>query len=126
MEILFLVIFLLILASLHFKSPTHCVCCYLLFYTSFWGFGSTEVLVSGTDVGTFAINITLAILLFFRSGYSVCFDKLTRFSIAFFLVFYFYGLIKPVYDGNQNILMSIKASKSFLTYIFFFLFATLP
>lgn len=62
MEILFLVIFLLILASLHFKSPTHCVCCYLLFYTSFWGFGSTEVLVSGTDVGTFAINITLAIL----------------------------------------------------------------
>lgn len=35
MEILFLVIFLLILASLHFKSPTHCVCCYLLFYTSF-------------------------------------------------------------------------------------------
>ena len=33
MEILFLVIFLLILASLHFKSPTHCVCCYLLFYT---------------------------------------------------------------------------------------------
>ena len=120
MEILFLVIFLLILASLHFKSPTHCVCCYLLFYTSFWGFGSTEVLVSGTDVGTFAINITLAILLFFKCGYSICFDKLTRFSIAFFLVFYFYGLIKPVYDGNQNILMSIKASKSFLTYIFFF------
>lgn len=119
-SILFNSAFILITFLFSFTRPTITACLYLIFQTSYFGFIPNEILLSGTDVGSFLINISLLFPLFFASGKVKNLDKHSYYAIIFISFFLLYGIFMPVLQGAQGIFQGIKASKSFLTYFYLF------
>lgn len=120
MELLINALFLLISIWYSFKNPTAFVCLQLLYYTQFLGFVSTEFLVGGADYGSFLVNTSILFPLLIKGPYDKQTDKVTFYSICFILFFILYGLFKPVLDGSQNLIMGVKAARSFCSYLLFF------
>lgn len=110
-------IYILISIGVSFCRPTLFVCFYILFYTSYFGFVPNNILISGTDYGTFAFDMAVIIPLMLRTNVQKTIDRATIGAFLFCAIFILYGILKPYFDGSQDILMGIKASKSFLSYI---------
>lgn len=93
---------------------TYFVISYFLYLSSFVGFVSNSLILGGVEYGHFFINI-IALYSMFLSLNKI---RKVRIAILFFIIFYIYGLVKPVLDGNQGLIDSVKASKSFSFYFF--------
>ena len=110
------IIYLLLLISWALNKPTKFVIGFYIYVTSYFGFFTNDVLISNIEVGTFLSNL---IPLFSAIKYrNYLKDKPSKYLILSLLLFYVYGLVKPIIDGHQNILMSIISSKA---YTFYFL-----
>lgn len=118
MEFIVNLTYLPLFAYLSLRKPTFFVCAYILYYTQFLGFISNQLLIAGVDFGAILFNCTLLLSLFIKTPYVKEWDGTSKITIAFFASFFLYGIFKPVLDGNQNIVFGIKASKSFLPYVF--------
>ena len=113
---LFNVVYILVSIYISFARPTLFLCAYILFYTQYLGFIPNEIILSGVDYGTFALNIALTLPLIFQGNMQKNIDRTTKYAIIFVIFFTLYGILKPYLDGTQDFLMGIKASKSFMTY----------
>lgn len=114
------IIFLFISFWYSLRNPTVFVCLQILYYSQFLGFIPTAILVGGVDYGSFLINISIIFALLIKGPFPKQADRIALYSILFVVIFILYGIIKPVFDGNQPFLMGVKAGKSFFTYILFF------
>lgn len=110
------IIYLLLLTSWAFNKPTKFVIGYFIYITSYFGFFANDLLISNIEVGTLISNlIPLFCAIKYRNYLK---DKPSKYLILSLLLFYVYGLVKPIIDGHQNIVMSIISSKA---YTFYFL-----
>lgn len=117
MEFIFNVIFIILLYWTAFHNPTRYVILFIIFHTSYFGLMPKYLLVGSVDYGSIIVCFSslIAVVARWRST-----SKSSKIFICILLVFLIYGLFKPVFDGNQNIILSIKASKSFLNYFFLY------
>lgn len=117
MEFIFNAIFIIILYWTAFRNPTRYVMLFIIFHTSYYGFMPKDLLVGGVDYGSIIVCFSSLVVVVTQ------WKRITKQSktfICILLMFLFYGLLKPVVDGNQSIILSIKASKSFLNYFFLY------
>lgn len=117
MENLVNIIYALILTGWSFMCPTRYVMGYFIYVSSYLGWFSHDVLVGGVEYGQFFFNL-LAILPVLYSWKEL--DVWIRRMMVFLFLFYLYGLAKPVIDGHQGWILSVKSSKSMTSYFFLF------
>lgn len=110
------IVYLLLLTSWALNNPTKFVIGYLIYANSYFGLLASDILISNIELGTFLSNlIPLLCSIKYRNNLK---DKVSKYLIVALLIFYVYGLAKPIIDGYQNIIMSIISSKA---YTFYFL-----
>ena len=115
LEICLFCFIIIVLAYWAFYNRTNFALGYILFVSSFAGLlRSTTLVIGGVEYGTFIINILALIPVFFSFNPS----RKIRYVFCFFICFFIYGLLKPVYSEGQTLMDSIKASKSFSSYFF--------
>lgn len=116
MNIAINILFLLLLTSWAIKKPTKFVIGYFIYVTAYLGFFSRDILVANIEFGTFISNlIPLFCAVMYRNKLK---DKTSIYIVIALLLFYVYGLFKPVIDGRQNIIMSVISSKAHTFYFF--------
>ena len=116
MNIMVNFLFLSLLAFWAIKKPTRFIIGYIIYSSSYLGLMSKDILVSNIEIGTFLSNIIpLFCAIACRNKLK---DKTSVYIIVALLLFYIYGLLRPVLDGRQNIIMSIISSKSYTFYFF--------
>ena len=116
MELIITIITICFIYYNSFRNPTKSIIAFLILETSFLGFVHIEILVGGVDYIALILNMVLlpAIFSAWRKNKNVYAKRI----ILFLAIFYIYGLLKPLFDGNQNFVQSVKTSKTFLYYIF--------
>lgn len=117
MEFIFNAIFIIILYWTAFRNPTRYVMLFIIFHTSYFGLMTKDLLVGGVDYGSIIVCFSSFVAVAIRWK---IITKQSKTFICILLLFLLYGLLKPVVDGNQSIILSIKASKSFLNYFFLY------
>ena len=116
MNIAINILFLLLLTSWAIKKPTKFVIGYFIYASSYLGLFSRDILVANIEIGTFLSNlIPLFCTVVHRNKLK---DKTSIYIIVALLLFYAYGLFKPIVDGRQNIIMSVISSKTYTFYFF--------
>ena len=117
MENLLNIIYAVILASWSFMYPNRFVLGYLIYVSSYLGWFSGDIMVGGIEYGQFFFNL-LALFPVIFAWRTI--DTPLRTIILLLALFYLYGLVKPIIDGHQGWLLSVKSSKSMTTYFFLF------
>lgn len=114
--IIIVLIYILILFIWSNSNPTKYAIGYILFISNFGGLISPEMyLINGTDYTSLLLNLSCITPILFKFRDT---PKIGKFIIISWSIFYIYGLIRPVLLGYQDIVLSIKSSKSFMTYAF--------
>lgn len=116
MNIAINIIILIYLTFCAFTNPNRFVIVYILFHTSFLGFIPNDIILFNIELSTFLSNIialTASIKYWKRIE-----DKTSRYIIYILLLFFIYGILKPIYDGNQNFMLSLIGSKAYTFYFF--------
>lgn len=116
MNIVINIVFLLFLTSWAIKKPTWFVIGYFIYASSYLGLFSKDILVENIEIGTFLSNLIPLFCAVVHSNKLK--DKISIYIIIALLLFYAYGLFKPIIDGRQNIIMSIISSKAHTFYFF--------
>lgn len=114
--IIIVIIYILILFIWSNSHPTKYAIGYIIFISNFGGLISPEMyLINGTDYTSLLLNLSCITPILFKFRNT---PKIGKFLIISWLIFYIYGLIRPVLLGYQDIILSIKSSKSFMAYAF--------
>lgn len=117
MENLLNIIYAGILSVWSFRHPNRFVIGYLVYVSSYGGWLSNQILIGGVEYGQFLVNV-LALCPVVLSWREI--DSALKKVIVFLFLFYLYGLAKPVIDGHQGWILSVKSSKSMTVYFFLF------
>lgn len=117
MENLINIIYALVLTGWSFTHPTRYVMGYLIYVSSYLGWFNQDILAGGVEYGEFLFNL-LALLPILYNWKEI--DIRIKSVIVFLFLFYVYGLIKPIVDGHQGWMLSVKSSKSMTSYFFLF------
>lgn len=116
--IVFIIIYIVILSNYLWKKPTVFVCGYIIMTTNFFGLIPVgQIYIDGTELNFFLLNI-VCLIGSLKEYYRL--NPVALKIISFIAIFYLYGILRPVLLGEQSIFLSIKASKSFSYYFFFF------
>lgn len=117
MENLWNIVYGIVLAGWSMKHPDRFVIGYLVYVSLYFGWMNGNILIGGVDYGQFLFNV-LALVPVILSWKDV--EPPLKKVILLFALFYLYGLAKPVFDGHQGWMLSVKSSKSMTTYFFLF------
>lgn len=117
MENLLNFIFAVVLSVWSFDHPNRFVIGYLVYVSSYGGWMDNDILVGGVEYGQFLVNV-LALFPVVLSWREI--PVVMKAVIGVLFLFYLYGLVKPVADGHQGWILSVKSSKSMTTYFFLF------
>lgn len=117
MEILVNIIYAFVLLGWSFTHPTRYVMGYLIYVSSYLGWFNQDILIGGVEYGEFFFNL-LALLPVLWGWREI--DIRIKGVIVFLFLFYVYGLVKPIVDGHQGLILSVKSSKSMTGYFFLF------
>ena len=117
MEILINIVYAFVLTTWSFTHPTRYVMGYFIYVSSYLGWFNQDILIGGVEYGEFLFNLLALLPVIFRW---IEIDVRIKAVIIFLSMFYLYGLIKPIIDGHQGWMLSVKASKSMTAYFFLF------
>lgn len=117
MGVLVNIIYAFVLTRWSFTHPTRYVIGYLVYVSSYLGWFSGDILIGGVEYGEFLFNLLALLPVLYRWKEL---DVRIRYMIVFLFLFYIYGLVKPVVDGHQGWIQSVKSSKSMTGYFFLF------
>ena len=117
MENLVNIIYAFVLMRWSFTHPTRYVMGFLIYVSSYLGWFNQDILIGGVEYGEFLFNL-LALLPVVYGWKEI--DSRIKAVILFLSLFYLYGLVKPILDGHQNWMLSVKSSKSMTAYFFLF------
>jgi len=117
MENLLNIIYAVLLASWSFRQPNRFVLGYMVYVSSYLGWFSGDIMIGGVEYGQFLFNL-LALFPVIYVWKNI--DTSLRIIILLLSLFYLYGLVRPVVDGHQGWLLSVKSSKSMTSYFFLY------
>lgn len=117
MENLVNIIYAFVLMRWSFTHPTRYVMGFLIYVSSYLGWFNQDLLIGGVEYGEFLFNL-LALLPVVYGWKEI--DSRIKAVILFLSLFYLYGLVKPIMDGHQGWMLSVKSSKSMTAYFFLF------
>lgn len=117
MEILINIVYAFVLTTWSFTHPTRYVMGYFIYVSSYLGWFNQDILIGGVEYGEFLFNLLALLPVIFRWTEI---DVRIKAVIIFLSMFYLYGLIKPIIDGHQGWMLSVKSSKSMTAYFFLF------
>lgn len=117
MENLLNIIYAVILSVWSFRHPNRFVMGYLVYVSSYGGWFPNDILVGGVEYGEFLVHV-LALAPVVFSWREI--DPTLKKVILFLALFYLYGVVKPMLDGHQGWMLSVKSSKSMTAYFFLF------
>lgn len=117
MEILINIVYAFVLTTWSFTHPTRYVMGYFIYVSSYLGWFNQDILIGGVEYGEFLFNLLALLPVIFRW---IEIDVRIKAVIILLSMFYLYGLIKPIIDGHQGWMLSVKASKSMTAYFFLF------
>ena len=117
MEILINIVYAFVLTTWSFTHPTRYVMGYFIYVSSYLGWFNQDILIGGVEYGEFLFNLLALLPVIFRW---IEIDVRIKAVIIFLSMFYLYGLIKPIIDGHQGWMLSVKSSKSMTAYFFLF------
>lgn len=117
MENLLNIVCVVVLCVWSFRHPNRYVIGYLVYISSYGGWMNNDILVGGVEYGQFLANV-LALFPVILSWNEI--PSALKKVIGVLALFYLYGLVKPVMDGHQGWMLSVKSSKSMTTYFFLF------
>ena len=117
MEILINIVYAFVLTTWSFTHPTRYVMGYFIYVSSYLGWFNQDILIGGVEYGEFLFNLLALLPVIFRW---IEIDVRIKAVIILLSMFYLYGLIKPIIDGHQVWMLSVKASKSMTAYFFLF------
>lgn len=111
------VIYAVVLSVWSFRHPDRFVIGYLVYVSSYGGWMSNDILIGGVEYGQFLVNVS-ALFPMVMSWKEI--PPALKKVILVLALFYLYGLMKPVVDGHQGWMLSVKSSKSVTAYFFLF------
>lgn len=117
MGVLVNIIYAFVLTRWSFTHPTRYVIGYLVYVSSYLGWFSGDILIGGVEYGEFLFNLLALLPVLCR--WKELEGWVWKIMLCLFL-FYVYGLVKPVADGHQGWIQSVKSSKSMTAYFFLF------
>lgn len=117
MEILINVFYAFVLTTWSFTHPTRYVMGYFIYVSSYLGWFNQDILIGGVEYGEFLFNL---LALFPVAYHWKDVDVRIKAIIIFLSLFYLYGLVRPIVDGHQGWMLSVKSSKSMTAYFFLF------
>jgi len=117
MENLLNLFYAALLSVWSFRHPNRFVIGYLVYVSSYGGWFNHDILIGGVEYGEFLIHVlALAPVAFSWKEMDPTLKKV----MLYLFLFYLYGLVKPMLDGHQGWMLSVKASKSMTAYFFLF------
>lgn len=111
------IVYAMLLMGWGFQHPTRYVLGYIVYVSSYFGWFSHDILVGGVEYGQFLFNV-LALVPVVLHWEEI--EPKMKTLMVFLFLFYLYGLMKPVWDGHQGWVLSVKSSKSVTAYFFLF------
>ncbi len=120
--IIFGLLFLLLQLILVFFKPRWFLITYFIYLSSFLGLFNNQIIIFGIEIGLFFHNMLMLFYFLYQFKKLPDVDAYLNILVWGLIIFYFYGILKPIIDGNSSIIQSIIASKEFSSiFIFHFL-----